>query len=110
MRTARLRVPHGHLKNAIRDALLMRGTVDFDYLLAYRSFIDEIVGRKNARNRQRIDAERAVLQPLPDNRTADYEHELAVYVSTSGGFVLRKQIPYRTFAADPPPAASTPVR
>jgi transposase InsO family protein len=81
--------PHGHLKNSIRDALLMRGTIDFDDLIAYRSFLDEIVGRKNARNRQRIDAERAVLQPLPDNRTADYEHEL-VYVSTSGGFVLRK--------------------
>ena len=81
--------PHGHLKNSIRDALLMRGTIDFDDLTAYRSVLDEIVGRKNARNRQRIDAERAVLQPLPDNRTADYEHEL-VYVSTSGGFVLRK--------------------
>jgi transposase InsO family protein len=81
--------PHGHLKNSIRDALLMRGAIDFDDLTAYRSFLDEIVGRKNARNRQRIDAERAVLQPLPDNRTADYEHEL-VYVSTSGGFVLRK--------------------
>lgn len=81
--------PHGHLKNSIRDALLMRGTIDFEDLTAYRSFLDEIVGRKNARNRQRIDAERAVLQPLPDNRTADYEHEL-VYVSTSGGFVLRK--------------------
>lgn len=81
--------PHGHLKHSIRDALLMRGTIDFEDLTAYRSFLDEIVGRKNARNRQRIDAERAVLQPLPDNRTADYEHEL-VYVSTSGGFVLRK--------------------
>jgi len=81
--------PHGHLKSSIRDALLMRGTIDFDDLTAYRSFLDEIVGRKNARNRQRIDAERAVLQPLPANRTADYEHEL-VYVSTSGGFVLRK--------------------
>jgi hypothetical protein len=81
--------PHGHLKLAIRDALLMRGTIDFEDLGAYRSFLDEIVGRKNARNRQRIDAERAVLQPLPDNRTADYEQEL-VYVSTSGGFVLRK--------------------
>jgi transposase InsO family protein len=81
--------PHGHLKSSIRDALLMRGTIDFEDLAAYRSFLDEIVGRKNARNRQRIDAERAVLQQLPDNRTADYEQEL-VYVSTSGGFVLRK--------------------
>jgi hypothetical protein len=81
--------PHGHLKHAIRDALLMRGTIDFEDLSAYRSFVDEIVGRKNARNRQRIDAERAVLQALPNTRTADYERAL-VYVSTSGGFVLRK--------------------
>ncbi len=80
---------HGHLKLAIRDALLMRGTVDFQDLLAYRAFLDEIVGRKNARNSKRIDAERAVLQPLPDMRTADYERAL-VYVSTSGGFVLKK--------------------
>ena len=81
--------PHGHLKNAIRDALLMRGTIDFEDLAAYRAFIDEIIGRKNARNLKRIDAERAVLQPLPDTRTTDYEEEL-VYVTSSGGFVLRK--------------------
>src|SRR6202007_3421152 len=34
--------PHGHLKNSIRDALLMRGTLDFEDLAAYRSFLDEI--------------------------------------------------------------------
>jgi transposase InsO family protein len=81
--------PHGHLKHSIRDALLMRGTMDFEDLGAYRSFLDEIVGRKNARNSKRIDAERPLLQPLPDTRTADYEEEL-VYVTSSGGFVLRK--------------------
>jgi hypothetical protein len=81
--------PHGHLKHAIRDALLMRGTIEFEDLSSYRSFLDEIVGRKNARNSKRIDAERAVLQELPETRTADYEQAL-VYVSTSGGFVLRK--------------------
>jgi hypothetical protein len=81
--------PHGHLKQAIRDALLMRGTLDFEDLGSYRAFLDEIVGRKNARNRLRIDAERALLQPLPDTRTADYEQEL-VFVTSSGGFVLRK--------------------
>jgi transposase InsO family protein len=81
--------PHGHLKHSIRDALLMRGSMDFDDLGAYRSFLDEIVGRKNARNSKRIDAERPLLQALPDTRTADYEEEL-VYVTSSGGFVLRK--------------------
>src|ERR1700733_8781117 len=81
--------PHGHLKHAIRDALLMRGTMDFEDLSSYRSFLDEIIGRKNARNSKRIDAERMALQALPDTRTAYYEQAL-VYVSSSGGFVLRK--------------------
>jgi transposase InsO family protein len=81
--------PHGHLKHSIRDALLLRGTIDFEDLGAYRSFLDEITGRKNARNIKRIDAERPLLQPLPDTRTTDYEEEL-VYVTSSCGFVLRK--------------------
>ena len=46
---------------------------DFADLGAYRRFIDEIMSRKNARNAKRIDAERATLQPLPANRTGDYE-------------------------------------
>jgi transposase InsO family protein len=32
--------PHGHLKKAVKDALLMRGVNDFDDLAAYRRFID----------------------------------------------------------------------
>jgi transposase InsO family protein len=80
---------HGHLKSAIKDALLMRASADFDDLPAYRRFIDEIVSRRNARNRSRIDAERAQLKKLPDRRTSDYE-EVGVRVTTSGGFTLRK--------------------
>jgi transposase InsO family protein len=81
--------PHGHLKNAVRDALLLRGSTDFADLTAYRRFIDEIVSRHNARNGKRIDAERAFLQPLPADRTADYE-ETRVYVTSACGFTLRK--------------------
>jgi hypothetical protein len=80
---------HGHLKSAIHDALLLRGAVEFADLVAYRRFIDEIVSRKNARNGKRIDAERALLQALPRDRTCDYE-ETFVYVTSSGGFTLRK--------------------
>src|ERR1700693_1585347 len=47
--------PHGHLKQAIEDGLLLRGSRDFDTLDAYRRFVDEIVGRRNARNRKRLD-------------------------------------------------------
>jgi hypothetical protein len=81
--------PHGHLKSAIRDALLLRGSRDFADLEAYRRFIDEIMSRKNARNGKRIAAERAALQPLPAGRTCDYEETFAC-VTSSGGFTLRK--------------------
>lgn len=80
---------HGHLKSAIKDALLMRGGADFADLPAYRRFVDEIVSRRNARNRPRIEAERAQLKTLPDRRTSDYE-EVGVRVTSSGGFTLRK--------------------
>lgn len=81
--------PHGHLKSAVRDALLMRGSTDFAGLADYRRFIDEIVSRRNARNAKRVDLERVVLQPLPGRRTSDYE-EVSVRVTSSGGFTLRK--------------------
>jgi hypothetical protein len=80
---------HGHLKAAVRDALLLRGSCDFDDLAAYRHFIDEIVSRKNRRNGARIDSERAVLQPLPAARTSDYE-EVIVRVTSTSSFTLRK--------------------
>lgn len=81
--------PHGHLKNAVEDALLLRGSRDFDSVADYRAFIDALVGRRNARNRKRIDAERAVLRPLPSRRAEDGE-EAMVRVTSSGGFTLRR--------------------
>jgi len=81
--------PHGHLKQAIEDALLLRGSRDFDTLDAYRRFIDEIVGRRNARNAKRLDLERPELKPLPALRTTDYE-ETIVTVTSSSGFTVRK--------------------
>jgi hypothetical protein len=78
--------PRGHLKNAIDDALMLRGSRDFDAVADYRAFIDALVGRRNAR--KRIDAERAVLRPLPARRVEDGEQAM-VTVTSSGGFMLR---------------------
>ena len=80
---------HGHLRRAIEDALLLRGSADFADLVAYRCFVGEIVSRRNARNGKQIAIERAALQVLPADRTTDYE-EISVNVTSSGGFTLRK--------------------
>ena len=79
---------HGHLKRAIDDALLLRGSSDFADLDAYRAFIDLIVGRHNARFDKPIDSERATLQPLPTRRTDDFERH-SVRVTSSCGFIFK---------------------
>jgi hypothetical protein len=48
-----------------------------------------IVGRRNARNRKRLDLERTALQSLPPRRTTDYEETIVTVTSTSG-FILKK--------------------
>ena len=81
--------PHGHLKRALEDALLLRGSRDFDALADYRAFVDEVVSRRNAHRRVRIDAERAVLKPLPRRRTDDFD-PIRVRVTSAGGFTVRR--------------------
>jgi hypothetical protein len=79
--------PHGHLKFTLDQALVLRGGRDFDTLEAYRRFIDETVGRKNALCGHSLEIEREHLRPLPRQRTADYEEAL-VTVTGNGGFLL----------------------
>lgn len=81
--------PHGHLKRALEDELLLRGSTDFDDLDGYRRFVDLIIGRQNAHNRKRIELEMPSLGKLPKRRTADFE-EKTVTVTRSGGFMLNR--------------------
>jgi len=75
--------PHGHLKRRIKQALLLRGSNDFDSVAAYQEFIDNVVKNHNARNAKTVDQERAYLQSLPKDKTADYEQTVAVVSSSS---------------------------
>jgi len=79
---------HGHLKTAVEQALLLRGARGFDRLDAYRGWIAELVGGRNARRQKALELERAHLRPLPARRTIDHD-EAIVAVTSSGGFVLR---------------------
>lgn len=80
---------HGHLKSAVEQALLLRGTRDFDSLDAYRGWMAELAGGRNARRQKALELERAHLRPLPARRTIDHD-EAIVVVTSSGGFVLRR--------------------
>jgi hypothetical protein len=79
---------HGHLKRIAGQALLLRGSAEFDSLEAYRDWIADLIGRRNARRDKLVGLERAALGALPPQRTTD--HDVArVRVTSSSGFILR---------------------
>jgi hypothetical protein len=80
---------HGHLKRGVTQALLLRGSVDFESLGAYRAWIANLIGRRNARRGKMVQLECAALRALPTGRTTDYD-EAMVFVTSSSGFVLRR--------------------
>lgn len=75
----------GSLKRALEQALLLRGTREFDDLAAYEQFLAETVRRLNARCARAWEVERNRLKPLPARRTVDFE-ELDARVSKFGTF------------------------
>ena len=60
---------HGHLKRGVTQALLLRGSVDFESLDAYRAWIANLIGRRNARRGKMVQLECAALRALPPGRT-----------------------------------------
>jgi hypothetical protein len=65
--------PHGHLKNRIEQALLLRGSSEFASIEEYQAVIDGAVERLNLQCQQKFEIEKPHLQPLPKYRVADYE-------------------------------------
>ncbi len=74
--------PHGHLKNRIHQALLLRGSCDFETVAEYEKFLSVIVAIINRNKKDKVEEEHKYLQPLPLHRTVDYT-EKVVRVSTS---------------------------
>ncbi len=64
---------HASTKHFLDQALLLRGSREFETLEEYRRFVAELVARVNGRLARALGAERACLRPLPVRRTADYE-------------------------------------
>lgn len=64
---------HGHLKNRIRQELLLRGHNDFDSIEDYEKWVQDIVLNSNRRNSKNFKLEQQSLQPLPKHKAVDYE-------------------------------------
>jgi len=79
---------HRYLKEAIEQALLLRGHRDFEDRPAYEAFVREAVMRRNRRNAAAFRIERAQLRDLPVRRTTDFVEEQAL-VTRSGTFTVR---------------------
>ena len=80
--------PHRYLKEALEQALLLRGHRDFDDRLAYEGFVREAVMRRNRRHAAAFRIEREQLQDLPVRRTTDFVEEEA-RVTRCGTFTVR---------------------
>ncbi len=79
---------HRYLKEALEQALLLRGHRDFDDRAAYEAFVREAVMRRNRRNGAAFRIEREQLQDLPVRRTTDFVEEEA-RVTRCGTFTVR---------------------
>jgi hypothetical protein len=66
---------HRYLKEALEQALLVRGHRDFDDRPAYEGFVREAVMRRNRRNAAAFRIEREQLRDLPTRRTTDFVEE-----------------------------------
>ena len=64
---------HGHLKNRIRQEILLRGSNNFETLEGYEQWIHTIVQNSNKRNSKNFKIEQQYLQKLPINKSVDFE-------------------------------------
>ena len=64
---------HRRFKEAVEQALLLRGQRDFESREAYGRFLNELVAARNAGRRKRLDEELPRLRRLPDRRRESYK-------------------------------------
>lgn len=71
------------LKNALDQALKLRGSRDFASVAEYEKFIRQLLARRNSRRRQRLAEEKAVMKDLPERDWNDPKEVLPTVTSFS---------------------------
>ncbi|PSB27646.1 IS21 family transposase [Chlorogloea sp. CCALA 695] len=80
--------PHGYFKNRLHQALLLRGSCDFDHIADYQGFINQMMEVLNAKICQKFQEEQPYLHSLPEHRYPDYEI-LSVKVTRQSTITVR---------------------
>jgi hypothetical protein len=86
---------HRHFKTAVDQALMLRGSRDFESREAYTAFLRQLLEQKNAGRRVRLAEEVAVLRPLPARRRESYRR---VSVRVGTGSLI--QVDRNTYSVD----------
>jgi hypothetical protein len=78
---------HHRFKQAVDQALMLRGSREFDRRPAYEAFLGEILAQLNAGRRQRLAEELTVMRKLPASRLPACKHLRGIRVN--GGTLIR---------------------
>ena len=80
---------HGHLKDRIDQALLLRGSREFASRDDYMIFVEQIVARANTNRRDRFLEEQSSLRRLPQHRLDTDDYLTGISVSRSSTIQVR---------------------
>ena len=79
---------HRHFKESLDQALLLRGSRDFESREAYAALLRELLTEKNAGRLERLEQELPLLQPLPPRRLESFKR---VRAQVNRGSLIRVQ-------------------
>jgi len=83
--------PNNHIKQQLKQALLMRGSDAFSNREAYQAFVQSVVDRRNRRVATAWQEEQRQLQPLPDYDSVNYSQH-CVRVSRASSLSLKRVV------------------
>ena len=81
---------HRHLKEALEQGLLVRGSRKFETLESYEHWLEEVLRERNGQRRAALECELEQMQELPALRLPDYD-ELTAWVSRESLVRVRRQ-------------------
>lgn len=80
---------HRHIKDRMRQLLIVRGSTAFETFDEFKIFVADVVKQHNQNATKNLDVERDHLKPLPISRTIEYDEKIVV-VSTSSTMEVKR--------------------